>query len=356
MSFFGDMLMGGLGGAGKGLENQIEADAKAATLKQAEDARLAQALQVEKMRSDDRRSNQENMMAIAGLKYGDDGEGGGGSGSSGGGSKGGGMNLMKIQMAAARSGDPKEQQLAIRLTNTYQGRDAALNLADNLFGRPVQETVSEFNPTAADILSTRAGAEANPGLSTSQSVTRNMSYDKEKGATDLQRLIVMAATNGGNSSSFSDSQRKDTLNDGAMVLGKQQLKAGYPLEDVVQGIQANSSPTLDPSKSDLGQQRIDASLSNARTKATGTRDGQVASSLKAAQARLAKARTADEFTAAQKATKAQAIAAEEANITELQAMTTAAPEVIAPLATAPRATSPSAAAAAFKNKALPGVR
>jgi hypothetical protein len=361
MSFFGDMLMGGVGGAGKGYGDQAAADDKLALLKSTEQARLAQALQVEQMRSEDRRLNQENMMAIAGMRYGEgDGLGGSGGGSGGGGGKTSGINLMAIQMKAYRSGDPKEQQMAVDLTNTYQGPDAAATLADKLFHKPIQETVSEFNPAAADTLSTRAGAEANPTLSTSQNVTRPKGYDGAKGASDLQRLLVMAGTLGGNSSGFADAQRANLLTDGSLAVGKEQMAQGIPLDDVVKNIQANSNSKLDPSKQDLGQQRIDASLANAGTRAVGTAAGQIARALQAAQTRLAKARTMDEFGTEMKAAKSAAIETEQATIERLLNQQATLPVGNTADATAPAAaaaaTSPSAAAAAFKRKALAGVK
>lgn len=356
MSFFGDMLMGGVGGAGKGYGDQAAADDKLALLKSTEQARLAQALQVEQMRSEDRRSNQENIMAIAGMRYGEgDGLGGGGSGGGGGG-KAGGINLMALQIKAARSGDPREQQMVVDLTNTYQGPDAAATLADKLFRKPLQTTTQEFNPAAADVLSTQAGADANPTLSTAQNVTRPAVYDSQKGASDLQRLLVMAGTLGGNSSGFADSERKNLLTDGSIAVGKQELGQGIPLDDVVKNIQANSSFTLDPSKSDLGQQRVDASRSNSKDRVDSAAAGQQARALQAAQTRLAKARTAEAYTEPQKAAKEASIAAEEGTIARLLG----AVPVAAADATAPppvQATSPSAAAAAFKRRTvLSGVK
>lgn len=185
MSFFADMIAGGIAGAGKGMSDyavmrEREDDKRAQLEAQAELKR-----ELAKQRSDDlamQRAMQRDMFEA---RYGQGGSGSGG----GSGSKGGSGSYFEQKMREAKT--TEEQDSVIREARMRAGDDAAAALSE-YYGRPMTQTVSEFDPAEAERMSRRDYAEANPTAEASKTVTKAISYDKDKGAQALNRLIAMA--------------------------------------------------------------------------------------------------------------------------------------------------------------------
>ena len=240
MSFFADMIAGGLAGAGKGMSDY-------AVMREREDDKRAQLeaqMQLKReMLADQLASKKE----LAEMRYGQGGSGSGG----GSGAKGGSGSYFEQMMREAKT--PEAQDSVIREARMRAGDDAAAALSE-YYGRPMTKTVSEFDPAEAERMSRRDYAEANPNSEASKTVTKSVSYDKEKGAQALNRLIAMA--DAAKYDDYTKGETTATKLDAAKgaAVGKSPEEAAA----IIQSYTGNTDQRVIDSREKMNQDRIDA--------------------------------------------------------------------------------------------------
>lgn len=295
MSFFGNILAGAAGGLGQGISNYAAMEERDRREEEARQEKAALALQLQQQRSEDARyrvDQAREMREMAAAARG---------GTSAAGKGGSGINLMQMAIEAAQSGDPAAQDLVVRLTNTFEGKNAAANLAENFYGRPMQESVTT-GPTTGDLARLDRGQTDEAPVT--QTMARNVSFDAQKGAQDLQRLYALAL-DPAKLDDQAKGERQHAQNDFGVAAARQVGKqTGGDREAMGEAFGTISNPTLNTSGQDLRQQTIDAT--NRRTDATltngaanrGSREKTSAEKLaldavKSAQKALENARSAD---------------------------------------------------------------
>lgn len=246
MSFFADMLAGGLAGGAQGYELQLKQEQEERRYKDQQAEKAALALTLQQQRSEDLRyrvdqdaANKADRLAMMGER---------GSGTGRGGAGGSFMNALVF---GAKT--PEEQDMAIRYTETRKGSNAARLLADKYYGRPVQETVEQFDPEVAALRDRKDYAEENPDAVETKKVTRNANYDRDEGQQSLNRLMAMADPS--KFDQYMKAERGEKLNDNATKVEKGTL--GRDKAEITQSL---TNPTADPNK-------VDASIQNAETRA-----------------------------------------------------------------------------------------
>lgn len=242
MGFFDEMLAGGLAGAGKGMVDY------AATREREDEKRTQLEAQMQlkrEMLADQLASKKE----LAEMRFGAQGGGSGGSGSGGG--KSGGGSFFENMMRSAKT--PEEQSAVIREAGMRAGPEAAAALAE-YYGKPMQQTVTEFDPAQAELMSRRDYAEANPDAQATKTSTRAVDYDKQKGADALNRLIAMADP--AKYDDYTKGERGAKLNTNADA-------AGAAIKDPIERaatVQSLSNPASDQRKIDAQVEMNDARI------------------------------------------------------------------------------------------------
>lgn len=248
-SFFGDMLAGMAGGLGQGMVAQNQMDEQARLRKEAEDARMEQARQIQQMRSDDLRYRTDETSALkrdlAELKA------GGGVG----GGKMPGINLMQMAMQAST---PDEQDKVVRLAETMAGPDAAAQLAEKFFKRPLTED--------AQVQAKEPDPEDGEGAlrTVNKTVTRNRSYDAQKGQQALERVYALLG-DPAKLDNVTKAQRDVKLGANADAAVK-----GLPADDAAVRYQSLTNPTKSQAEIDAKENIADTNA-EARVEAAGKR-------------------------------------------------------------------------------------
>lgn len=241
MSFFADMIAGGLAGAGKGMSDY-------AVMQEREDDKRAQLeaqMQLKReMLADQLASRKE----IAEMRYGQGGSGQGTGGSGGGAGKG--FNL--VQMALDEQ-DPAKLDRLLKVAYMVD-RHGGAALA-NALGRPIQEQVATQAPTTGDLARFDRGEQSSiPELTTS---SRAVSYDENKGAIALQRMYALFL-DPAKADNQANAERQWTQNDFGIAGAQQVRKDGGDAVDAAEAFGTLSNPKLNTSRNDVDLQKMEA--------------------------------------------------------------------------------------------------
>lgn len=191
MSFFADMLAGGAAGLGQGMVNYAQMDEREKQMELAAQEKAELAKQLAQQRSEDKAAQIAYQKEALAARYGD-GVSGGAGGSSSGGGRSSGMNLMQMAIEARKSKDPEQIQTVIDLTRTYQGQDAAATLADQFFGKPMQDKTQVTDETDAARIANDPMLSRQGAVAATRDKGGNLAYDGNKGAQALQRMYALA--------------------------------------------------------------------------------------------------------------------------------------------------------------------
>lgn len=299
-SFFADMLAGAAGGLGQGMVSMADQNRLDREKQNALDEKSALALELQRQKSEDLRyrtdDNNLTRMMIADARNG----GGGSGGKRGGGDSG--MNLMQLAMQAKT---PEDQDQVVKLTRLYAGDDAAAKLSEQMFSRPIQETV-DLNRANNMPMNDDEG-NAMP----SAMVTRNKGYDKDKGAQALQRMFVLAM-DPAKTDDQAKAERQQGQTDMAGAAAGVALRGGEGIDTAAEKFATLSNPALNTNLNDIQRSRIEASTENAATRATSTTNkanaDRASRELLAAQKAVETANKMPAMLSSEKAAKAAAIA------------------------------------------------
>lgn len=249
MSFFADMIAGGLAGAGKGMSDY-------AVMQEREDEKRAQLEAQMQLKREMLADQLANKRDIAEMRWGDGGSGAGGRGS--GGKGGSGLNLFQMMMDAST---PAEQDKVVKLASMLD-KNAGAAMADQFYGRPIQEQVATQAPTTGDLVRFDRGEQSSiPELTTS---SRSVSYDKQKGALALQRMYTLVL-DPSKTDDLAKAEGQNLRNDAVTSEINQGMNGGMPLSDALDQSLPRLKEGYDPTRSDIQQQRIDET--SARTRA-----------------------------------------------------------------------------------------
>lgn len=238
MSFFADLLAGGAAGFGKLMGDQADIEDKRNLQLELQREKQQAALDLQRQRAEDRAFQ---------IQLANDGKADRSSGS-------GGPNVMDMVMRAAKSGDADEQQRVLGVVESFGGKNAALQIADKVFGKPVMQ---ERTTETVDVLGDGSyGGNAK--------VLERAAYIAEKGAQEFQRLYALTA-NKGDTKGHAQGEDQYLSNDLRATGIEQALKQGKPLDQAsAYGSKVGDPATYDKNKTNAD--RVDVSEKNAQAR------------------------------------------------------------------------------------------
>lgn len=245
MSFFGNLLAGvATGGAAGYIQDQSDNE-KLTNARLLQREKADQALELQRQRGEDRAFQ----VQLANQ-----------SKTGGGGTKD--FNLAALTYEAMQSGDPAKLRALESVAGLMGGDPARKWMQYNTGGGGGQ---TEAAPTEQDVLQSMAYTGApQPPANTTMGAS-----EAAEALTAFNRAFAMATGKDG-AQDYSKAERQYGLNDFGTGVAQQTLQRGGTLQDAATDFQRYSGTKDESEKNAIALQRIEASLTNAGTRASGT--------------------------------------------------------------------------------------